>query len=41
MLGVRRQSHCWGAGSEQLDQAGCEAVLVNTHYLAEQVEALP
>lgn len=28
-----------GRWLRQLDQAGCEAVLVNTHYLAEQVEA--
>jgi mannose-1-phosphate guanylyltransferase len=28
-----------GRWLRQLEQAGCEAVLVNTHYLAEQVEA--
>jgi mannose-1-phosphate guanylyltransferase len=28
-----------GRWLRQLDEAGCEAVLVNTHYLAEQVEA--
>ena len=28
-----------GRWLHQLEQAGCEAVLVNTHYLAEQVEA--
>lgn len=28
-----------GRWLRQLDEAGCEAVLVNTHYLADQVEA--
>jgi mannose-1-phosphate guanylyltransferase len=28
-----------GRWLRQLDSAGCEAVLINTHYLADQVEA--